>query len=1775
MTGDRAGGAGTSPVPPPAVAIVGMECIFPGAPDLATYWRNIVDGVDAVGDPPEDWGADLYYDPSSSENDRVYTTQGGWLGDLARFDPVTNGVMPTSVDGGEPDQFLALEVAHRALRDAGGAEWIADRSRAGVIIGRGTYVNRSFTNVVQHGLVVDQTVRLLAQLHPEHTPEELQAIKAGLKASLPPFNAEMAPGLVPNVMSGRIANRLDLMGPNFTVDAACASSLLAVDLAIEELRAGRCDVMLAGGVHASTPAPILQIFCQLEALSRTGRISPFDERADGTLLGEGLGFVVLKRHDDALRDGDRVYALIRSVGVASDGRAQGLLAPRVEGEELALRRAYEAAGVDPATVELVEAHGTGTPVGDAAEVAALTAVFGPRGAAGPTIALGTVKSMISHLIPASGMAGLIKTALALHRRVLPPTLHCERVNPALGLERSSLYLNTVSRPWVHGARSPRRAGVDSFGFGGINAHAVLEEAAAGDPDAPFAPSGMPEVMVLDAGSRAELRNRCSELATSLDEAVPLAVTAAELATDPGADPPERLTVVASSVADLRSKLAGAADKLADAGRRRLWNRGGVYYVQDPLGRDGRLALVFPGEGSQYVGMLADVVMAFPTVRRWFDLLDRAFEDHPRGFPPSHAVYPPPGDPAAEALIWRMDVGPESIFAASQGLLALLRELGLRVDAAVGHSTGEWSALVAAGALAVGDDERVVRDVAALNRLYERLHGEGTLPRAVLLTVGGAARDRVDEALRRAEGRLALALDNCPSQVVLCGDEDAAAAAEAVLQASGAVCQRLPFDRPYHTPAFDDFARQVRRHLDALDVHAPTADLYSCRTAARFPRDPAAIRDLAAEQWAHPVRFRETVEQMYGDGVRLFVEVGPRANLTAFVDATLRGRPHLAVASDAPGAGLAQLTALVAQLLAHRVPLDRFRPQAPAVEPRGRRRAGLRLATGLQPLRLPADVAGTAVRGSLEGAATAPPSTAPDRPAGAPLRPVVTVAPPVRAASPAEPRNARDAVMQGHLRTMERFLDVQSDVVRAFLTRQGATGTPPDAAGLLQPVQPVPPMELATESPRAGAPPPGGEAPEASGTAAPTPGGAGRAPVDLTALVRGLLQDRTGYPEDLLGEDLDLEADLGIDSIKRVEILGAVRERMDLPAGALAGLRGRRTIRSIVEGVASALGGGSDPPAPPADEVAGLPAVADLPYVDEVLEHLPGERLVVRCTWDVTRDHCLLDHTIERDRLSRRDPSLTGLPVVALTLNLELLAEVARAFAGRGRVTAITDVSAHRWTTLHEGRRALWVTAGPATADQAVLVSAHDDSGQAAGPRSTGPLLTATVHLRDAYPDAPPPDVRESGDGEPGDGENRHQRALYGPDGLFHGPCFQVVRSLDRMSADGAVATLVSRGPEEMVGGRGGALAIDPALLDGPGQVLAHWLAGQQDTGLDVFPVRLASLQLFAAPAPAGRVHRCLVRVREVSPDRLCCDVDVVDEEARLVARFTGWEDVRVTVPEPLRSFLARPGEAYLAEIWTPPAGADWPGRGRRLDGLPSEVLEYGGLWLGVLAHCVLAGEERTEWGRLAGAPARRRAEWLAGRIAAKEAVRDLLLAAGERDWADCDIRIGARPDGGPVVTTPWSPGGAPPSISIAHSDGVAVAVAVPADAGGVGVDVQPVRPLSDETERLAFSEAERGALAALDDGMRPVRATQLWCAKEAAAKAVGCGLPLPPSDVRVLAEPAADHRLRATVPLAGLLPGAAVDTRAARVTAVEEDGVVYALCTYGNETSDTDPPGAG
>lgn len=1042
----------------PDIAIVGMSCVFPGAADLTAYWNNILAKLDATSDPPDDWGIDQFFDPESEENDRTYCKRGGWLGDLATFNPVELGVMPNAVDGGEPDHFLALQSAYDALVDAGYNTDLLERykQRCEVIIGRGTYVNRGNATAIQHVVGIESVLGALKKLRPQMDQQELSELRRELKDSLPPFNSDTSASLVPNIITGRIANRLDMMGANYIVDAACASSLVAVDHAVRDLQTGRCDMAVAGGVHASTPPVILVIFSHLKALSREGKIKPFDPTADGTLLGEGVGMLVLKRLEDATRDRDRVYAVIKGVGVSSDGRALGLLAPRLEGEVLAIERAYEAAGVSPDTVGLVEAHGTGTVVGDGTEVDALVSVFGKRVASLPDIALGSVKSMISHTMPASGAAGLIKAALALHHRVLPPTI-CEKPQAKLESDDSRFYVNTEARPWIHdSALSPRRAGVNSFGFGGVNAHAVLEEYL-GDSLAPWQQTEWEsELFVVSGETVDEIAQSAQQLITqaSATPQIPLR----NLAWQTNCAKPigsERLTVVATSHDDLVKKLEKALPKLQEPGVERIKMRGGVYYSARKLAREGKVALMFPGEGAQYPNMLKDICLHFPEVREVFELVDRAFRDHTRSRLPSQVVFPPPGHKSD--LIWSMDAGAEAVFCANQALLKLVQGLGIKHDAVLGHSTGEHTALLAAGIVKPDSDEEFIEHVLGVNRAFEDLKSK--IPEGTLVAVGGAPRERLEELVAENPDELFIALDNCANQVVICGTGNGVDKLIDGLAGGTAVCQRLPMARAYHTPWFRIFSDRLRGYFQDAKIDKPSIPAYSCVSADRFPDDEEGIRDLVVVSWSSTVRFRDAVNKMYDDGVRVFLEAGPRGNLSGFVGDILRGKEHIALPADIrTRSGISQLHHMLAQLLAHGGDANLehlYHRRAADVEPKVLRGPRVKISSGLQPMKLPED------RKPLPAPVAEPAPAAPEFPvatepgvAPSSVPPGMTPVPAVTAAAtpPAGPATSREAAMLAHMTSMADFVTAQNRVMSDYLRRKGRTSAaavlgPPQSAAL--------------------------------------------------------------------------------------------------------------------------------------------------------------------------------------------------------------------------------------------------------------------------------------------------------------------------------------------------------------------------------------------------------------------------------------------------------------------------------------------------------------------------------------------------------------------------------------------------------------------------------------------------------------------------------------------------------------------------------------------------------
>lgn len=895
------------------VAIIGMACIFPGAPDVTAFWNNILNGVDAVSEPVPAWGAERYLAAG-----RIHTQRGGFLKDLYRFDPREFGIMPNSVDGGETDQYLALRVARDALADAGYLGPGVDHHATGIVLGHSAYLHRGQVTVIQDNIVLDQTMDLLHVVLPHLRDAALGELRALLASKLPPTNAGNAPGLVPNMMTGRIANRLNLCGPNYVLDAACASALLAIGAAVDELRTGRSDMMLAGGVNATLPADVTTSFTQLGALSERGRVRPFEKGGDGTLLGEGLGVVVLKRLDDALAAGDRVYAVLRGVGESSDGRGKGLLAPNPDGETLAMRRAYAASGVDPATIGLVEAHGTGIPLGDRTEIESLRNVFGDRTTPVGVKALGSVKSMISHCIPAAGVAGLIKVALALHHRVLPPTL-CDEVNPELGIDQTPFYVNTAAGPWFARPGQVRRAAVNAFGFGGINAHLIVEQA----PDAARAPGSMiawPSELCVVAADTAEallvkLAGLEAGLAANSDWTA--AQVAAALAREGCAGGGHRIAVLARDRDELARNLGVAADKVR--GGRVLAGRGRarVLYGREPVA--GKLGFIFPGEGSQYPGMFADLAV-FPEVQRWLDFWHGLY-DLPDGETRTDIVFPTcevtkERRAQLEARLHDMDVGSEAVFIGGLAMFGLLAALGIKPDVMVGHSSGETAALAASGANPARDDAALAACIAKHHDVYAALLRDDKIPTGALLAVGGIATDAVAAEIAADGDRVRVAMDNCSNQSVLYGARDAIDAIEKSLVGKGGICMRLPFDRGYHTPAFAEASRAFLGYYRDIGVGSPTVPLYSCASAGLFPTAPAKVRKLAADQWSRRVRFRETILKMYANGTRIFLEVGPSGNLVSFVDDILAGRDYLALATNVRRRhGVDQLLSVLAWLYA--------------------------------------------------------------------------------------------------------------------------------------------------------------------------------------------------------------------------------------------------------------------------------------------------------------------------------------------------------------------------------------------------------------------------------------------------------------------------------------------------------------------------------------------------------------------------------------------------------------------------------------------------------------------------------------------------------------------------------------------------------------------------------------------------------------------------------------------------------------------------------------------
>ncbi|TVQ87485.1 MAG: SDR family NAD(P)-dependent oxidoreductase [Deltaproteobacteria bacterium] len=1223
----------------PPIAIVGMSSLLPGAPDLTSYWRAIVHATDGLSDIPADhsWSPDDFFDADPKTPDKTWATRGGFI-DKVPFDPMDHGVIPHALEAIDTDQLLALIVARECLRDAGldpdGEGW--DRDRTSVILGH-TSTNE---------LVVDLSARLHGPtwrraLQRNGVPESvIERILEDVGQMLPTWQEQSFPGMLANVSAGRIANRLDLGGTNATVDAACASALGALHYAIGELQTGRTDLALSGGTDTLNDIFMYMCFSKTPALSRRGDSRPFDVDGDGIVISEGIAMFALKRLADAERDGDRIYAVIRGIGTSSDGRNKSIYAPNSGGQVKAVRRAYAEAGFPLESVELIEAHGTGTKAGDLAEFNALRAVFLKSERDEAHVALGSVKSQIGHTKATAGAAGLMKIALALHQRVLPPTAKIRQPSPRLDFEGTPLYLNTEARPWVRSPDSPRRAGVSAFGFGGTNYHFAVEEYGESRPTALIAE----QALFLFGAETTEALKQSLE-AVDLDGA-PTLHHAAHAVLERWTPGPKVIAFCASTLDEARDRLR-IAHELARADQPA--ERGGVRFAL-PLKGNGKIGVVFPGQGSQYVNMGRTTALRHPALIDALDQAEAALKSS-RGESLARRIYPPPAFTPAERKGQTMALretawAQPALGALEVGLWRTLERFGVKADAFAGHSYGELVALHAAG---VWSSEALW----TLSDVRGSAMSEGEADRGTMAALK-APLDKI-EALIADHPQVTLANRNHPKQGVIAGPREAVHAVLAAAEAQEITGTELQVSAAFHSPLVRDARAPLFEALGQIQVEPPSVPVFANVSAAPYPDDPAQIRSLIADQVTHGVDWVGVVRAMANAGVTTFVECGPKSVLSRLIQRCLPDRTDIEVVCLDPDHGETDGDALLKRALmalaCRGVAID----VSPILEerlPSSPRTAGSKATVWLaganfkRPVELPErdelfvrpsptrPVARVHAGGSLD--APASPSTAvngsyPDTDTAGPLLftppsdadlsqgQTMTTSPP-RSSDPSPldsealasliqaTRESLTAFQQTQARTAEvhaEFLRGQAKAnetfTELFRSQTQLLGGKAPLAASVPAVDPAPapiegthdalaeavlrptdPQRATTlDMPRNDGPrvrdsqdlPPmlsaqtlasaikeGQPLPSATRhRAAPPPETTTQAPaVDPASIVLQIVSEKTGYPTDLLQPQMDLESDLGVDSIKRVEILAALQDALpqapEIPEDELGSIR---------------------------------------------------------------------------------------------------------------------------------------------------------------------------------------------------------------------------------------------------------------------------------------------------------------------------------------------------------------------------------------------------------------------------------------------------------------------------------------------------------------------------------------------------------------------------------------------------------------------------------------------
>ncbi len=1184
------------PTPSPAdVAIIGIGTLLPKAQNPEAFWQNIIQQVNCLSEIPETrWDWRLYFNADPQARDKIYSKWGAFLDDVP-FDPLKFGIPPKALRSIEPLQLLTLETVRLALEDAGYADGDFD-------------AYGSVSNLREHTSVILGAGGGIGDLGSKYAARsEIHQLMGDpgepVWQRFPEWTEDSFPGLLLNVAAGRVANRFNFGGSNFTVDAACGSSLAAIHLAVRELESGTSNVAIAGGIDTNLSPFSYLCFSKTQALSPNGQPRPFDQSADGIVISEGLAVVVMKRLADAKRDGDRVYGVIKASAGSSDGRALSMTAPHPIGQRRALDRVYRKAGISPKTLGLYEAHGTGTAAGDRAELETVTKLLQDNQANPKSCAIGSVKSLIGHTKSSAGVTGLIKAVLALYHKVLPPHYGVETPLAPITNPNNPVYLLTQPRPWLAHPDYPRRAAVSAFGFGGTNYHVLLEEDKDDWRQPEIGGKHWPaELFLLQAPTRAALLEKVTWLQRVVQAGNHLALGDLAYTLTKAAQTEGRQKVCMGFVVQNRSELAQTLAQVAERLRDTSPETPLPQHIQLGEAADqspGKLAILFPGQSAQFVNMGRELALYFEELRNALEFADATFaSEFPK--PLSQIIYPPASFSEAETQAQDEQLRGTGVTQPALGTIAmgyfhLSKRLNVVPEMAGGHSYGEYSALYAAGVLSA-------REFLRLSQLRGQVMAEGCLNQSGSMAAVMLGEAALQPYLQQ-QPSVVISNFNSPKQSVISGPSTAIQQVVAALKADGVKVKILSVAGAFHSSQMLSAQQSWIQSLETFELSAPQFPVYANVNAA--PHNPATMRSLLAEHLVQPVRFQEEVEAMYEAGARVFLELSPRSLLSNLVTQILPTQDYVTVSLGSYEGGLRGFLIALANLVTKGVEMDLtalYRDRSvkaldyarllelaadPSLSPTTWMLSGARVRRPSEKFEVlpPVDLETlVSLRSSASAMETSKESqtpmarsrsfskgeslTSPSKHTSYSVPQTHNgVQPPTmnQNLSP-EVTNAALSAYQAHQETMRQFLASEERLLHHLFDQNNGgqsdqTQFPQfTTAASRQPrslrsvsnghekSSAPQPMARKTPTPTSGA----SSQPKTPPTppAQSQPVASPQQPVttalnqeSLTEKLLALVSDLTGYPTEVLSLDQDIEAELGIDSIKRVEILGALEKEL--------------------------------------------------------------------------------------------------------------------------------------------------------------------------------------------------------------------------------------------------------------------------------------------------------------------------------------------------------------------------------------------------------------------------------------------------------------------------------------------------------------------------------------------------------------------------------------------------------------------------------------------------------